>query len=413
MALAWHRHAFCVNHVERIAVEKCGQPYGLWFWAKLKMFHMYNSNLKKSILKEIYHDNLKVAGKHAEEEISATPPSSKRFILLFLFVLPIALTSLSFFSPYPAIEAPPNEPEPASDIQESATLTPVVLADEGGEIDWTTGDSTYFSYELPAWSFSQGEGPDFEDYSLLVPKDDFARLSSLFGLGIKTIVIDPGHGGKDPGAIGAGGTREKDITLDVALRLKQRLVDLDRFNVYLTRATDEFLTLAARVDFAREKKADLFISLHVNSLPNDTINLIETYYFGPPLTSETYRLAEKENNSSHYSVSELMEIIQDIGNTVKRQESEMLANAIQYSLYDHISDLDPEVIDSGVKMAPFVVLSQIEVPSVLVEISCITSDAEEAKLKTSEYREKIASYIDEGIVAYLDMNYFKTMNGEK
>ncbi len=374
---------------------------------------MYNSNLKKSILRDIYHDNLKVAGKFAEEDVSVSPPASKKLFLVIVFVLPLALTSVSYFNPFQAIEAPPHEPDQTFDPQVTVSMMPQFLSDMTNSIHWQESSSKYLSYQLPDWAFSEGGRLSFEDYSLLIPSNDFARLSSLFGLGIKTIVIDPGHGGKDPGAIGAGGTREKDITLDVGQRLKQRLVDLDRFNVHLTRTTDEFLTLAARVDFAKEKKADLFISLHVNSLPNDSVNLIETYYFGPPLNSETYRLAEKENNASHYSVSELMEIIQDIGNTVKRQESEMLANAIQSSLFNHISDLDPEVIDSGVKMAPFVVLSQIEVPSVLVEISCITNDAEEAKLKTSKYREKIASYIDEGIVAYLDMNYFKTMNGEK
>lgn len=379
------------------------------------MFHMYNSNLKKSILRDIYRDNLKVAGKFAEdeEEVAVSLPASKKLFLVFLFVLPLALTSVSYFNPFPAVDAPPHEPVSTPDPQVSASMLPPLLSDMTAPFDWRESSSKYLNYQLPDWAFSEDGRLSFEDYSLLIPRNDFARLSSLFGLGIKTIVIDPGHGGKDPGAIGAGGTKEKDITLDVARRLKQRLVDLDRFNVHLTRTMDEFLTLAARVDFAKEKKADLFISLHVNSLPNDTVNLIETYYFGPPLNSETYRLAEKENNASHYSVSELIEIIQDIGNTVKRQESAILANAIQFSLYNHISDLDPEVIDSGVKMAPFVVLSQIEVPSVLVEISCITNDAEEAKLRTAKYREKIASYIDEGVVAYLDMNYLKTMNGEK
>jgi N-acetylmuramoyl-L-alanine amidase len=380
------------------------------------MFQMYNSNLKKTILKEIYYDNLKVAGKLSEEESPIShlsPPSSKKLFVFFLFVIPLALTSYSYFIPPATVDSAPHEPMPSSVLQEPNLLTPEAFPELTGSVYRTTASSEYLSYQLPDWTFSVDEGQSIDDYSLLIPRDDFLRLTSLFGLQIKTIVIDPGHGGKDPGATGAKGTKEKDITLDVALRLKQRLLKLDRFNVFLTRTQDEFLTLAARVDFAKEKRADLFISLHVNSLPNDSVNLIETYYFGPPLSSDTYRLAEEENKASHYSVSELMEIIQDIGNTVKRQESEMLAGAIQASLYSHISNLDPEVINSGVKMAPFVVLSQIEVPSVLVELSCITNESEEAKLKTSKYREKIASYIDEGIVTYLNMNYFKTMNGEK
>jgi N-acetylmuramoyl-L-alanine amidase len=374
---------------------------------------MNHSNLKKSVLKQIYFENLRVSGKHAGDEFPVKSQISSKFlwvlpimmplVLIFFFELELFFTTDKLFE---QVELPSN----LSKIDDFTdySITNMTELTEFLDPPWN-----HLSYHRPTLSFLRTEREDLEDYSLLIPKNDYARLSSLFGLGIKTIVVDPGHGGKDPGAIGANGTKEKDITLDVALMLKKKMTDLDQFNILLTRETDEFLTLAERVDFAKEKRADLFISIHVNSLPNESVNLIETYYFGPPLTSETFKLAEEENKESQYSVSELIGIIKDIGNTVKRQESEILAGAIQYSLYEHLSEKDPEVINSGVKMAPFVVLSQIEVPSVLVEISCITNEEEEAKLMTSKYREKVASYINEGIIAYMDMNYLKTINGEK
>lgn len=376
---------------------------------------MFNSNLKKSILKDIYIDNLKVAGKHAEEDFSERRAASGKTVRVLLVLLPLVLTVTSFavLDSFFAVDATLSEIQVPPTLAEVENIMVAAAPEAMEPDDFSTFTWDYLPYQVPFRLLSAAENQRFADYSLLLSGNAYTRLSSLFGLGIKNIVIDPGHGGKDPGAIGAGGTMEKDITLDVALRLKRRLDDLNRFNVLLTRDKDKLMTLAARVDFAKEKRADIFISIHVNSLPNETVNLIETYYFGPPLNSEIFRLAEAENKASHFSVSELEGIIQDIGNTVKRQESAMLAQAVQSSLYRHLSHQDPNVINSGVKMAPFVVLSQIEVPSVLVEISCITNEEEELKLKTSKYREKVASYIDEGILAYLDLNYFKTINGEK
>jgi N-acetylmuramoyl-L-alanine amidase len=154
--------------------------------------------------------------------------------------------------------------------------------------------------------------------------------------------------------------------------------------------------------------------VHVNSLPgNETINFIETYYFGPPLNSETLKLAATENKESHFTVGEIDAIIEDIGNTIKRQESVKLAASIQQSLFNNIRVQDRNVRDIGIKSAPFVVLSQIEVPSVLVEISCITKPAEEKKLATAEYRSKVASYMEEGIVSYLEAQHYSAKRGEK
>lgn len=257
---------------------------------------------------------------------------------------------------------------------------------------------------IPRWIIEwTGTQLSLNDFNLLLDEYKNIELSSLFGLGVKTVVIDPGHGGRDPGAIGAKGTMEKEITLDVSIKLKARLDKLGQFNVLLTRNEDITLSLADRVAFAKGNNADLFVSIHVNALPNKSVNIIETYYFGAPRTPETLRLAELENSGSHFSLAELDLILADFEDTLKRQESAKLAKFIQGSLFKNIKRQDAQVLNIGIKMAPFVVLSQTGVPSVLVEISCISKIEQEAKLASVNYRSDIAGYLEDGITAYLEM----------
>jgi len=324
----------------------------------------------------------------------------------------VAISLFTFYEPrHRAIEKPKQPPFPLAyaDMQNS-------VDNSAAYIDWdfalSVPESESLLYQIP---YNNGYGPvdqNLSDFNLLLPEDDLVRLSSLFGLGVKTIVIDPGHGGKDPGAIGAKGTKEKNITLDVAIKLKEKLVALSCFNVLLTRENDQTLSLADRVEYAKKNSADLFISIHVNSVPDKKLNLIETYYFGAPQNIQALRLAERENKDSHFTVGELDTIIKDIGNTLKRQESAMLAAEIQKSLFRNLSSLDAQIHNFGIKMAPFVVLSQIEVPSVLVEISCITKAEEEQNLTSIAYREKVATYLKDGIFSYLETQYLRLTKGE-
>nr|WP_320192822.1 N-acetylmuramoyl-L-alanine amidase [uncultured Desulfobacter sp.] len=274
--------------------------------------------------------------------------------------------------------------------------------DEKADLTMYTKDTSVST--IPRWIIEwTGNQLSLNDFNLLLDEYKNIELSSLFGLGVKTVVIDPGHGGRDPGAIGANGTMEKEITLDVSIKLKDRLDKLTQFNVLLTRNEDITLSLADRVAFAKGNNADLFVSIHVNALPNKSVNIIETYYFGAPRSSETLRLAELENSGSHFSMAELDLILADFENTLKRQESAKLAKLIQGSLYKNIKRQDAQVLNIGIKMAPFVVLSQTGVPSVLVEISCISKLEQEAKLASVNYRSDIADYLQEGIAAYLEM----------
>jgi N-acetylmuramoyl-L-alanine amidase len=374
---------------------------------------MRNIALKKSILREIYADNLKLSGDYVEEV--ASPPENKASVYLLRVILIACAVTLSSFTHPTSFR---HNPEGTHENKMALTHTDKDKPPLNAVIDTDLGAkpllprSAFLPYQSLFWNWHQPVGQRLDDFDLLLSPNDPVRLSALFGLGVKTIVIDPGHGGRDPGAIGVNGTKEKNITLDVALKLKKKLAALNGFHVLMTRDTDRTLSLADRVEYAKAHSADIFISIHVNSLPQKSVNLIETYYFGPPLNVHALRLAEEENKDSKFSVGQLDKIIKDIGNTLKRQESARLAASIQERLFLNMKDQDAQVVDAGVKMAPFVVLSQIEVPSVLVEISCISNAEEEAKLALAGYRKKVASYIEEGVVSYLETQPFQIAKGE-
>lgn len=226
-------------------------------------------------------------------------------------------------------------------------------------------------------------------------------LSRTFGLEVKTIMIDPGHGGSDPGSVGKMGTREKDITLDIAIRLRERLKKCGHYNVLMTREHDISIPLNRRVELARSSKADLFISIHLNYLPSKPINIIETYYFGPSSDNKILKLVEHENSGSQYGLSDFKEIIEKIGDTLKFQESKELAASIQKNLFLNIKKQDENVQDFGIKRAPFLVLLGVDVPAVLTEVSCLSNREEEMQFSTESYRENIARYLEAGILDYL------------
>jgi N-acetylmuramoyl-L-alanine amidase len=227
-------------------------------------------------------------------------------------------------------------------------------------------------------------------------------LSRMLGLKIRTIMIDAGHGGTASGSIGKMGTKEKDITLDIAKRLKAYLIKSDRYHVLMTREDDSSVSLPERVALVREAKADLFISIHVNYLPNQPINIIETYYFGPSDDQNILRLAEEENAGSEYGLSDFREIMEKLGKTMKLQESKEFAKSIQANLFLNSRKHSKDIQDYGVKRAPFVVLLGLDVPCVLAEVSCLSNREEERELNSESHRENIARYLAAGIFDYLN-----------
>ncbi len=247
------------------------------------------------------------------------------------------------------------------------------------------------------------------DHTLEQLADGF--MADLFGLGVRTLVIDPGHGGKDLGAVGASGLAEKDIVLEVARGLRDRLQARGPFRVLMTREDDTFRTLKERVEYANEQQADLFISIHVNALPEPWHAFVETYYFGAPADAATERLAKAENEGSDYAMSEFRAMIARIGDTFKQQESRRLAALLQEGLYRGMQQHDRKIVDRGIQTAPFVVLLGTQMPSVLVEISSITNAEEESRLATTEYRDQIAHYLDHSIAQYLEDHQINIAKG--
>jgi len=217
-------------------------------------------------------------------------------------------------------------------------------------------------------------------------------------LSIKRIVIDPGHGGES-GAVSQSGVMEKEITLDVALRLR-RLMATEPYQVLLTRQTDVKVPLDKRVAFANENKGDLFVSIHVNSTEPKSLRPLETYYVGPTDDPATLLLASIENKDSGYSLSDYKKILEKIYVDARHDESRIFAKTIQAQLHHSLKAINPGLVNRGVKTAPFVVLIGTQMPAVLVEISTL-SNAEEAKLLTKEdYRENIALALLQGIKKY-------------
>jgi N-acetylmuramoyl-L-alanine amidase len=217
-------------------------------------------------------------------------------------------------------------------------------------------------------------------------------------LSVKRIVIDPGHGG-EPGATSQSGIMEKEITLDVALRLKRLMAD-GPYEVLLTRETDRSLSLDKRVAFANENKADLFISIHANWMEPRTIRALETYYVGPTDDPNTLKLASIENKDSGYSLSDYKKILEKIYVDERRDESRNLANSVHGQLYRSLKPANPKLQSRGVRTAPFVVLIGTQMPAILIEISCLSNEDEVELLTKDDYRENIALALLQGVQSY-------------
>jgi len=234
-------------------------------------------------------------------------------------------------------------------------------------------------------------------------------LTRALGLKVRRIVIDPGHGGKDTGTIGPTGLQEKDLTLDVAQRLAQLVSDRLGAEVVLTRSADEFVPLERRTEIANNARADLFVSLHVNSSRYRSVNGIETFYLDLTDSEADLEVAARENAGSTRSVHELSELIRKIALSDKLKESREFAGAVQQALYRVVRQVNGQSRNRGVKKAPFVVLIGAEMPSILVELGFITNPQEERLLKNPAYRQRLAEAIFQGIEVYAkSLSHFRT-----
>jgi len=226
----------------------------------------------------------------------------------------------------------------------------------------------------------------------------------------RRVVIDPGHGGHDPGAVGPSGLYEKNVVLDIALKLKKILL-ADPFNeVFLTRETDRFISLEERTAIANRKNADFFVSIHANANPVRRVKGIETYLLNWTNDDEAMRVAARENKISlkkmremHRQMDTLGMILNDLSRDSKRNDSIKLANYIQQSMVTTLNNESSyKSIDLGVKQALFYVLFGARMPSVLVEVSFISNPQEEQLLSDESYRMQIAKAIAKGLNTYTD-----------
>lgn len=230
-------------------------------------------------------------------------------------------------------------------------------------------------------------------------------LAQQLGLGIRRIIIDPGHGGKDCGAIGVGGLQEKDITLAVARAVAARLRARLDCEVVMTRDSDIFIPLEERTAIANTREGDLFISIHVNAAPSAKARGIETYILDLARNKNAMEVAARENATSDNQLSDLQSILQELILNSKKNESIKLAEYVQDSMVSGLKDSYPEVRNLGVKQAPFVVLLGAQMPAILTEIAFLSNPEEAAWLRTDKYQAKVAEQIVTGVSGYInDLN---------
>jgi N-acetylmuramoyl-L-alanine amidase len=225
-------------------------------------------------------------------------------------------------------------------------------------------------------------------------------MTRALGLKVNRIVIDAGHGGHDEGTTGPKGVLEKDVVLDVALRLSKLVQARMGADVVLTRSDDTFIPLTERTDIANQQKADLFLSIHANSSPAREVAGTETFFLNFTNSPAAMAVAARENAGSEKSVGELQDLVRKITLNDKIAESETFAQAIEGAIAAQAGRSNPAAKDRGVKRAPFVVLIGAGMPSVLAEIGFLTNAKDESNLGKPDYRQKVAEALYKGLSQY-------------
>ena len=238
------------------------------------------------------------------------------------------------------------------------------------------------------------------DEMAVLPETIEPLSAFAFPLSIKRFVVDAGHGGNDPGATSVSRVAEKEITLDVATRLRG-LLERNGFDVVVTRNDDRLIALRDRARIANTSDGDIFVSIHVNSLASGLASHgVETYYLGATNDPKLTQLAAQENGTSGYSLPDIRRMLDRIYVDVRRDESRRLAAAVQQNLYDDLRGGDAALENWGVKRAPFLVLVATDMPAILAEVGCLTDQRDAAKLQNGAYRQQIAQALFRGIHDY-------------
>ena len=230
--------------------------------------------------------------------------------------------------------------------------------------------------------------------------DGKLSLTRVLGLKVGKVAIDPGHGGRDTGTIGPGGTREKDLVLDISRRLRDLIGQRLGTPVVLTRDTDVFIPLEERTAIANTEGADLLISLHANASPNRKVSGIETFFLNFATGDEEREVASRENATAQRNIRELENLLRKIALGDYNEESRDLAHVIQDNLYGEMRKVRPRWRNRGVKQAPFIVLINSTMPSILTEIGFISNPSDEKYLAKDDARQAIAEALYRGVEQY-------------
>jgi N-acetylmuramoyl-L-alanine amidase len=262
------------------------------------------------------------------------------------------------------------------------------------------GPGTVAPEKLPATTTSSGSTSTFGVASPPA-KNSNGRFSIArqLGLGVSRIVIDPGHGGHDPGAMGKD-VSEAELVLDVALRLEALLEKLPGVEVVLTRRTDDFVPLQERTAIANREGADLFLSIHANASESSQARGVETYFLNFANNLSAAGVAARENAASGQAMAALPDLVKMIALNNKLDESRDLATIVQRSMIERLRGANKSLKDLGVKQAPFVVLIGAAMPSVLAEVSFVTNPQDAKQLRSSAYRQRIAEALLNGVRKY-------------
>lgn len=285
-----------------------------------------------------------------------------------------------------ATPTPTPRPQPRSDATPSPTPAPVATPPQAQPAPRPVATAT------PATA--TGASPARN-------RDGSYSLARQLGLGARRICLDAGHGGHDPGAIGKGGTQEKDVTLAIVLKLEKLLRTELGADVVMTRDTDVFIPLEERTAIANASGADLFLSVHINSARNSAGRGLETYYLSFAKNAAAEELAARENAISQATMKDLNNLVKAITTNSKIDESRDFAGIIQRNNVEGLTPSFKGVLDRGVHTAPFYVLIGANMPSILTEVGFISNPEEEKWLRSDEYQEKLAESLLDGVRAYL------------
>ena len=299
----------------------------------------------------------------------------------------------------------------AKDSDDDATSAGVKIGDaKSADLDDASDDATPAEPRAPtkAASAKGKKGrkgvPATADIDIHEAQPTAAGDRSLIralGLKIGKIVIDPGHGGHDTGTIGPDGLLEKDLVLDVGRRLGKLLETRMGAEVVYTRKDDTFIPLETRTAIANREQSDLFVSIHANSSRDSSARGVETYYLNFTSNADAMEVAARENAVSEKSIHELGDLVKKITLKEKIEESREFAGDVQQSLHSGLAAKGSGIKDRGVKKAPFIVLIGANMPSILAEISFVSNPTDERKLRTPEYRQRIAESLYRGIQKYV------------